>query len=105
MPGAAIVEAEIEGVLHEYTSIEGVQEEGVLACAKHYPGHGDTALDSHAALPRVEAAIEVMMERELVPFRAAARAGGWLVQPAPCPFHSRRGRERTSRRRPPTRFV
>jgi len=62
--------------------IEGIQEEGVLACAKHYPGHGDTALDSHAALPRVDATLEVLMERELVPFRAAARAGVAMVMTA-----------------------
>jgi beta-glucosidase-like glycosyl hydrolase len=55
--------------------IEGVQEEGVLACAKHFPGHGDTALDSHSDLPRVEAPLELLRARELVPFRAAARAG------------------------------
>jgi len=62
--------------------IEGVQEEGVLACAKHFPGHGDTALDSHAALPRVDADLEVLMQRELVPFKAAARAGVGMVMTA-----------------------
>ncbi|MEN8149505.1 MAG: glycoside hydrolase family 3 N-terminal domain-containing protein [Planctomycetota bacterium] len=62
--------------------IEGIQEEGVLACAKHYPGHGDTALDSHADLPRVDAPPEVLSERELVPFRAAARAGVGMMMTA-----------------------
>jgi beta-glucosidase-like glycosyl hydrolase len=62
--------------------IEGVQEEGVLACAKHYPGHGDTELDSHADLPEVLATAEVLRERELVPFQAAARAGVGLVMTA-----------------------
>ena len=48
---------------------------GILACGKHFPGHGDTDLDSHFALPtiaRPRAALDVV---ELVPFRAAIRAG------------------------------
>ena len=52
-----------------------LQEAGVFACGKHYPGHGDTHLDSHFALPRV-ARDEASFERiELVPFAAAARSG------------------------------
>ena len=62
--------------------IEGVQEEGVLACAKHFPGHGDTRLDSHTHLPVVKAAEDVLRHRELPPFRAAARAGVGMVMTA-----------------------
>lgn len=55
--------------------LEGLQEEGVLACGKHFPGHGDTDLDSHLALPRI-AHDRARLERiELVPFRAACGAG------------------------------
>ena len=54
----------------------------MLALAMHYPGLGDTALDSHADLPRVEASLEILQERELVPFRAAARAGVGMVMTA-----------------------
>ncbi|MBK7972343.1 MAG: beta-N-acetylhexosaminidase [Deltaproteobacteria bacterium] len=55
--------------------IETLQAAGVAACGKHFPGHGDTSLDSHLALPAVEVAREVLEARELVPFRAAVRAG------------------------------
>ncbi len=54
--------------------IEGCQDEGVLACAKHFPGHGRTTADSHDALPVVEAS-ERELERDLAPFRAAVAAG------------------------------
>lgn len=60
---------------HAATWIEGLQETGVAACAKHFPGHGDTVADSHHALPRVDASLEVLCTRELVPFEAAVRAG------------------------------
>ena len=53
----------------------GLQSAGVAACAKHFPGHGDTALDSHLALPVVDRSIEELRERELPPFRAAIAAG------------------------------
>lgn len=62
--------------------IEGVQEEGVLACAKHFPGHGDTALDSHTELPTVDASPEILFTRELPPFRRAVRAGVGMVMTA-----------------------
>ncbi len=53
--------------------IDGLQAGGVAGCGKHFPGHGDTSLDSHVALPVVNASRELLEERELVPFRAAAR--------------------------------
>ncbi|MHC4913218.1 MAG: glycoside hydrolase family 3 N-terminal domain-containing protein, partial [Planctomycetota bacterium] len=62
--------------------IEGVQEEGVFACAKHFPGHGHTSLDSHTHLPRVEETAAELGLRELPPFREAARAGVALVMTA-----------------------
>jgi beta-N-acetylhexosaminidase len=56
---------------HVAASVEGLQAAGVAACAKHFPGHGDTSLDSHLALPSVDG-----LEGEaLVPFRAAIEAG------------------------------
>lgn len=55
--------------------IAGAQEQGVLACAKHFPGHGDTLADSHSELPVVTATAEVLRRRELPPFRAAITAG------------------------------
>lgn len=44
---------------------------GVIAAAKHFPGHGDTAVDSHYGLPTVEKTVDELMEFELVPFRQA----------------------------------
>lgn len=56
------------------TIIKAMQAEGVAACGKHFPGHGDTNLDSHFALPLVEHPPEVLRERELLPFKAAIAA-------------------------------
>jgi beta-N-acetylhexosaminidase len=58
---------------------EGVQDAGVVACVKHWPGHGDTDLDSHLALPRLDVGVDVLSERELVPFLAAVKAGAGAV--------------------------
>jgi beta-glucosidase-like glycosyl hydrolase/CubicO group peptidase (beta-lactamase class C family) len=55
--------------------IRGVQENGALATAKHFPGHGDTATDSHIDLPVIKADRARMEHLELIPFRAAISAG------------------------------
>jgi beta-N-acetylhexosaminidase len=55
--------------------IEGMQSAGVAACGKHFPGHGDTAQDSHHDLPRLPHAMDRLEAVELPPFAAAARAG------------------------------
>lgn len=55
--------------------VMGCQEEGALACAKHFPGHGDTATDSHARLGVVRADRPRLMAVEWPPFAAAIRAG------------------------------
>jgi beta-N-acetylhexosaminidase len=54
--------------------IEALQGEGVAACAKHFPGHGDTQTDSHFELPLVEHPLERLRQVEFVPFRAAVAA-------------------------------
>lgn len=54
---------------------QGLEESGVASCGKHFPGHGDTAQDSHTALPRLEHSWERLWEVELIPFRAWADAG------------------------------
>ena len=53
----------------------GLQEGGVAACGKHFPGHGDTSQDSHLELPTLPHAMDRLERVELAPFRAAAKAG------------------------------
>jgi beta-N-acetylhexosaminidase len=55
--------------------IEGLQDGGVAACAKHFPGHGDTDMDSHFELPAVDHALSRLRDVELRPFRASIAAG------------------------------
>ncbi len=55
--------------------VKGVEENGGLATAKHFPGHGDTAADSHIDLPVIRASRERLDSLELVPFQAAIAAG------------------------------
>jgi beta-N-acetylhexosaminidase len=55
--------------------IRGVHEHGVMTTAKHFPGHGDTGTDSHVAVPVITADRTRLDTLELVPFRAAVRAG------------------------------
>jgi beta-N-acetylhexosaminidase len=55
--------------------VEGVQSNGVIATAKHFPGHGDTATDSHRGLPEIDVSRARLNAIELVPFRSAVQAG------------------------------
>ena len=55
--------------------VRGLQASGLLACGKHFPGHGDTSKDSHVDLPVVNQPLERLERVELVPFRAAIEAG------------------------------
>ncbi|MBB1252460.1 glycoside hydrolase family 3 protein [Streptomyces sp. OF3] len=67
---------------HTTAYIQGMQSAGVAACTKHFPGHGDTNVDSHHALPRIDADLSTLSTRELVPFRAAVAAGTKVVMSA-----------------------
>jgi beta-glucosidase-like glycosyl hydrolase len=67
---------------HVAAWVRGCQEHGVLACAKHYPGHGRTTRDSHETLPRVSAALTDLARADLLPFEQAIRAGVGSVMSA-----------------------
>ncbi|MFF3242739.1 glycoside hydrolase family 3 protein [Streptomyces sp. NPDC002870] len=71
-------------VVSRHTSawIRGLQAAGVAACAKHFPGHGDTAVDSHHGLPQVKASAEEIARTALPPFIAAVEAGVRAVMTA-----------------------
>ena len=62
--------------------VRGTQDAGVVATIKHFPGHGDTDVDSHVGLPLVDATMARLDTVELVPFRAGIDAGAALVMTA-----------------------
>ena len=62
--------------------VRGSQEAGTIATAKHFPGHGDTDVDSHVGLPVVRADWSRLASNELRPFRAAVDAGAAMVMSA-----------------------
>ncbi|MEV7966375.1 glycoside hydrolase family 3 N-terminal domain-containing protein [Sphaerisporangium sp. NPDC088356] len=64
---------------HTAAWVRGLQAAAVAACAKHFPGHGDTAVDSHHGLPGVAATLEQLHEVELLPFRAAIAEGVRMI--------------------------
>ncbi|MEV0561635.1 glycoside hydrolase family 3 protein [Dactylosporangium sp. NPDC050588] len=67
---------------HTAAWITGLQEAGVAACAKHFPGHGNTSVDSHLDVPIIKAGRTDLDATELVPFRAAIAAGVRAVMSA-----------------------
>jgi beta-N-acetylhexosaminidase len=66
---------------HTAAFVAGLQAEGVAACAKHFPGHGAVTVDSHLALPTVDAPAAVVRSRDLAPFRSAISAGVAAIMP------------------------
>ena len=66
--------------------IDACQSEGVLACAKHFPGHGRTTVDSHKETPRVNESAETLRQTDLVPFRRAIERGVASVMSAHVAF-------------------
>ncbi|GID27190.1 glycoside hydrolase family 3 protein [Paractinoplanes brasiliensis] len=73
---------------HSAAFVRGLQSAGVAACAKHFPGHGDTSVDSHHDVPLIDRDRAQLADCELVPFRAAIETGvrvvmtGHLLVPA-----------------------
>lgn len=62
--------------------IKGLQGAGVAACAKHFPGHGATTLDSHLALPVIDTDLPMLHARELLPFKHAILANAATIMTA-----------------------
>lgn len=56
-----------------------MEREGVVACPKHFPGHGDTGVDSHYDLPVVRRSLDELRQRELLPFTAMIHAGAKMI--------------------------
>ena len=61
--------------LYGEAAVLAYENSGVYCCGKHFPGHGDTSVDSHIGLPRVEKTIEELEQSELIPFRRCIEAG------------------------------
>ncbi|PYI68497.1 glycosyl hydrolase [Arthrobacter livingstonensis] len=68
--------------VHTAAALAGIQSQRVGACAKHFPGHGDTVADSHLDVARVELTLEQLREHHLPPFQAAFDAGVAAVMSA-----------------------
>ena len=66
---------------HAAKAVTGLQSAGVAACAKHFPGHGSTQLDSHHELAIVDASADLLARRDLPPFVAAIEAGVRAIMP------------------------
>lgn len=62
-------------ITHGLRVMEGIKEEGILAVVKHFPGHGDTHIDSHIELPIIEKELDELKELELTPFKEAIKKG------------------------------
>ena len=62
--------------------IEGLAEYNVIGCAKHFPGHGDVATDSHYGLPIVNKSKEELLNNELKPYQVAINQGIEMIMSA-----------------------
>ncbi|WP_096202393.1 beta-N-acetylhexosaminidase [Bacillus sp. FJAT-45350] len=68
--------------------MRGIQDEGVIATVKHFPGHGDTSVDSHLGLPVLNHSLERLRQVELLPFKQAFQHGVDMVMTAHITFPS-----------------
>jgi beta-N-acetylhexosaminidase len=66
---------------HAAAAVNGLQAAGVAACAKHFPGHGSTSIDSHHTAATVTGSMDLIRRRDLPPFVAAIEAGVRAVMP------------------------
>ena len=63
----------VSALIHSFN--RGLASQGVLTCAKHFPGHGDTCIDSHLGLPILDHDLNRLKEFEFLPFKAAITSG------------------------------
>ncbi|MGH8880696.1 MAG: glycoside hydrolase family 3 N-terminal domain-containing protein, partial [Stackebrandtia sp.] len=64
---------------HAVAAVRGLHRAGIIACAKHFPGHGATVVDSHFAVPTVDVPLSRLKQRELIPFQAVIDSGIRLI--------------------------
>jgi beta-N-acetylhexosaminidase len=67
---------------HTAAAVAGLQGAGVVACTKHFPGHGRTGTDTHEAIATIEGGLEELRRRDLPPFAAAIKAGTIAIMPS-----------------------
>ncbi len=67
---------------HVATAVKAINTQGVLSTAKHFPGHGDTYVDTHRDIPTVDKSLETLLQQELLPFQAAIDAGVDMIMTA-----------------------
>jgi len=67
---------------HTAAAVTGLQGAGVVACTKHFPGHGRTGTDTHEAIATIEGGLEELRRRDLPPFAAAIEAGTIAIMPS-----------------------
>ncbi len=64
---------------HSAAAVKGLYEGGIISCAKHFPGHGDTHGDTHRCIPKVDKELDVLLKQDLLPFQSAINAGVDLI--------------------------
>jgi len=67
---------------HTAAAVAGLQDAGVAACTKHFPGHGRTGTDTHLAIATIEGGLDDLRRRDLPPFAAAIGAGTRAIMPS-----------------------
>jgi beta-N-acetylhexosaminidase len=67
---------------HTAAAVAGLQDAGMAACVKHFPGHGRTGTDTHEAIATIEGGLDDLRRRDLPPFQAAIGAGTLAVMPS-----------------------
>lgn len=67
---------------HGKIFVESLNQTGVISTLKHFPGHGDTAVDSHSRLPLIDKSYDQLKQNELIPFKACIDAGSQMIMTA-----------------------